>query len=178
MSNFIRSFKARKLFLDQLAVGSSVSFAAAAAGGTVKNFKRWRETDPDFAADWEEAIEEGTDLLEDAAFDRGLKKSDTLAMFMLKARRPDKFDRGSKLELSGGISVEGSKTKLLNKIARLQARGKLPEGGGDPEPEVSEEASAEDQVLALPAPDDQNGLGSRGRKRRAATQGSRRSAAA
>src|SRR3546814_17137525 len=62
--------------LDQLAVGSSVSFAASAAGGTVKNFKKWRDADPDFAADWEEALEEGTDFIEDAATDRALKKSD------------------------------------------------------------------------------------------------------
>src|SRR3546814_8817663 len=53
--------------LDQLAVGSSVSFAASAAGGTVKNFKKWRDADPDFSSDWEEALEEGTDFLADAA---------------------------------------------------------------------------------------------------------------
>lgn len=175
MSQFVRTYKRRKIFLDQLEVGSSVSFAAAAADGAVRNFKNWRRDDPDFAADWDEAIETGTDFIEDAATDRALKKSDPLMIVMLKARRPEKYDRGGKLELSGGISVEGSKQKLLNKIARLQAVGKLPQGTGESQqdlPEVLDQATEEvvDQKL-LPAPE-------RGRKRRAAVEGSRRKTAA
>lgn len=176
MSHFVRTFKRRKIFLDQLAVGSSVSFAANAAGLTTRQVKKWRETDPDFAADWDEAMEEGTDFIEDAATERALKKSDPLMAMILKARRPEKYDRGSKLELSGGISVEGSKAKLLNRIARLQSQGS-----------VSEESPAEEQgvleghgegvspLLALPAPGDGP---VRGRKRRAAAEGSRRDQAA
>lgn len=176
MSQFVRTYKRRKIFLDQLAVGSSVSFAASAAGGTTKNFRNWQKDDPDFAADWEEAIEEGTDFIEDAATDRALKKSDPLMAMILKARRPDKYDRGSKLELSGGISVEGSKAKLLNKIARLQAQGALPEGGDQGESEVSAEEPVDTGPKLLPAPDQPPPV--RGRKRRAALEGSRRDEAA
>lgn len=172
MSNFVRTFKRRKLFLDQLEAGNSISFAATAADGTVKNFKRWRETDPDFAADWDEAIEAGTDFIEDVATERALKKSDPLMQMILKARRPEKYDRGSKLELSGGISVEGAKQKLLNKIARLQAQGLMA-------------AVTDESVEALPAPEDQaedstQAIASpvRGSKRRAAAEGGRRKAAA
>lgn len=176
MSHFVRTHKRRKIFLDQLAVGSSVSFAANAAGGTVRNFKKWRDSDPDFAADWEEAIEEGTDFIEDAATDRALKKSDPLMAMILKARRPEKYDRGSKLELSGGISVEGSKAKLLNRIARLQAQGQVPEEGPTEEQGVLEgHGDGTPPVLALPSPGDGP---VRGRKRRAAAQGSRRDEAA
>jgi hypothetical protein len=57
---------------------------------------------------------------------------------ILKARRPEKFDRASKLELSGGLDVTGARAKLLNKIARLQAEGQLPTGGGQEESEVLE----------------------------------------
>lgn len=176
MSHFVRTHKRRKLFLDQLAVGSSVSFAASAAGGSTANFKRWRDTDPDFAADWEEAIEEGTDFIEDAATDRALKKSDPLMAMILKARRPEKYDRGSKLELSGGISVEGSKAKLLNRIARLQAQGSISQEGSTEESGILEgHGKGEPPVLALPAPGDGP---IRGRKRRAAAEGSRRDQAA
>lgn len=175
MSRFVRTFKRRKIFLDQLAVGSSYSFAAAAADGTVKNFKAWRDSDPDFAADWEEAEESGTDFIEDAATDRALKKSDPLMAMILKARRPEKYDRGSKLELSGGISVEGSKQKLLNKIARLQAQGQLSRGPVETELEVPETEPEEAEPLQLPAPSD---IPIRGRKRRAAAEGSRRTKAA
>lgn len=174
MSRFVRTFKARKAFLDELEVGSSVSFAARAAGGTTKNFKRWRKDDEDFARDWDEAEEAGTDHLEDEAYARAIKKSDPLMMFMLKARRPEKFDRGSKLELSGGIDVTGAKAKLLNKIARLQAEGKLPTGGNKEEPEILEAAPQEKQKL-LPPPDP-SVSGKRGSKRRAVEPGNRRQA--
>lgn len=171
MSHFVRSFRRRKAFLDQLAVGASISFAAAAAGGTTQQFKRWRDSDPDFAKDWEDAVEEGTDMLEDAVYKRALTKSDPLAMFMLKARRPEKFDRGSKLELSGGISVEGSKAKLLNKIARLQAQGKVPSESDTDEHSILEGHGTEDQpILALPAPDRGGDEPIRGRKRRSAVE--------
>jgi hypothetical protein len=177
MSRFVRTFKARKLFLDALELGDSVSKAATIAGATSRQFKRWREDDPDFAADWDEAEEAGTDFIEDTATDRALKKSDPLMLAILKARRPEKFDRGSKLELSGGIDVTGARAKLLNKIARLQAEGQLPSGGSEEEPEVLEAATAKEQKL-LPSPERSSGVPERGRKRRAAQQGNRREAAA
>lgn len=158
MSRFVRTYKRRKIFLDQLAVGASISFAAEAAGGTVSNFRAWKKSDPDFASDWEDAIESGTDFIEDVALERALTKSDPLMQMILKARRPDKYDRGSKLELSGGISVEGSKAKLLNKLAKLKAAGAgaryLLEGGEEEEPEVSGAVAQEEKgVAALPAPE-------------------------
>lgn len=147
-----------------------MSSAARAAGGTVRQFKAWMAADEDFRLDYEDAIEAGTDLLEDAAYDRAVSKSDALAIFLLKARRPDKYDRGSKLELSGGISVEGAKSKLLNKIARLQAAGALSSESEAAINGVPGEESAEGQeVKLLPAPDPAD-VG-RGRKRRAAAQG-------
>jgi hypothetical protein len=176
MSRFVRTFKARKAFLDELEVGSSVSFAARAAGGTTQNFKKWRADDENFAADWDEAEEAGTDHLEDEAYARAVKKSDPLMMFMLKARRPEKFDRASKIEHSGGIDVTGARTKLLNKIARLQAEGKLPGGSGKEESEIPEAETAEEQKL-LPAPSTDL-PGKRGSKRRAAEPRNRRKAAA
>jgi hypothetical protein len=160
---FIRTFKARKRFLDTLAEGYSVSSAAKTAGGTPGNFRAWRRADPNFAADWDEAIEEGTDHLEDVATDRAVEKSDTLMVMMLKARRPDKFDRGSKLEVSGGISVEGSKAKLLNRLARLQAQGALPA----PSPTTSGEILELNATDITPVREPTN----RGRKRREAGVG-------
>ena len=135
----------------------SVTRAADAADGTVGNFKAWRKSDPNFAADWDEAIESGTDFLEDVATERAMEKSDPLMQMMLKARRPDKYDRGSKLELSGGISVEGSKAKLLNRLAKLKAAGAganyLLEAGSKEESEVSGDLAQEgEEAKALPAP--------------------------
>lgn len=178
MSHFVKTFKRRKLFLDQLAAGTSVSFAAAAAGGTTRQFKRWRETDPDFAADWDDALEEGTDFIEDIATKRAIRKSDPLMAMILKARRPEKYDRGGKLELSGQINVEGSKAKLLNRIARLQASGQVLGGSGEEGkalPASADDPQPESTQPLLPAP---GGIPERGRKRRAAAGSDRREAAA
>lgn len=171
MSSFVRTFKRRKLFLDQLAVGDSISRAATIAGGTVRQFRRWRDTDSSFAQDWDDALEEGTDFIEDAATDRALRKSDALMAMILKARRPDKYDRGGKLELSGDINVTGAKQKLLNRIARLQAEGQLLQSTPEPESEIpqKEDETEPEKQLLLPAPPE-NG---RGFKRRAAA-GNRR----
>jgi hypothetical protein len=175
MSRFVRTFRARKAFLDCLAAGDSVSKAARAAGGTTSIFKRWKNEDPNFAADWEEAEEEGTDFIEDVATERAMKKSDPLMLAILKARRPDKFDRANKLELSGGIDVTGARAKLLNKIARLQAEGSVPTGGSEEKSEVLE-AEAPKAVKLLPAPEP-GSVPQRGRKRRAAEPSNRQQAA-
>lgn len=176
MSRFPRTYKARRTFLECIEAGHSFSASAAAAGGTTSVFRNWLKSDENFQKDYEDAIEAGTDVLEDAAFQRAVTRSDALAMFLLKARRPEKYDRGSKLELSGGISVEGAKSKLLNKIARLQASGDLSLGGEEEGAGVlGEESSESEEVKLLPAPDPaDNG---RGRKRRAASQAGRRSQA-
>lgn len=177
MSHWVRSFKKRKAFLDQLEAGDSVSAAARAAGGTAREFNAWRKDDPNFAKDWEEAEEAGTDFIEDVATNRALTKSDSLMAMILKARRPDKYDRGSKLELSGGISVEGSKATLLNKLARLKAQGALPQVDSEAEQNLLEGSEAvPTEPLALPAPDNVGSV--KGRKRRAAAEGSRRDASA
>jgi hypothetical protein len=182
MSNFVRTYKRRKAFLDQLAVGSSVSFAAHAAGGSTSNFKRWRESDPEFAKDWDDAIEEGTDFIEDAATDRALKKSDALMAMILKARRPDKYDRASGKSVEVNINVEGAKAKLLNRIARLQASGELSTDGGETGAEASgaepeETTPITDERKLLPAPRNE-GVPIKGRKRKGVEPGDRRSAAA
>lgn len=180
MSNWTRTYKRRKIFLDQLAAGNSVSFAAHAAGGTSQNFRRWRDTDPEFAKDWDDAIEDGTDFIEDVATERALKKSDSLMAMILKARRPDKYDRGSgKAGVEVNINVEGSKAKLLNRLARLQAQGAISEGSSQEEPETpgdqgtEGEAPITDQARLLPAPGNE-GVPVKGSKRRAVEPGNRR----
>lgn len=79
---------------------------------------RWRQ-DPEFDARWEAAVDRGTDALEDEAVRRahdGYEKpvyqggrqvgtvreySDTLLMFMLKARRPERFKDRSETAVTG-----------------------------------------------------------------------------
>ena len=107
-----------------LAEGWSVTRAAAKAGMGRMTAYDWRERDPEFAAAWDQAIEDGTDKLEDEAHRRAFhgtdkpvyqskelvghirEYSDTLAIFLLKARRPDKFKDRQQHEHAGGVIVE------------------------------------------------------------------------
>jgi hypothetical protein len=56
-----------------------------------KTVYKWKLRDEGFAQDWDKAIDDGTDGLEDIALERAKKSSDTLMIFLLKARRPAKY---------------------------------------------------------------------------------------
>ena len=83
----------RQRFCDILRTGQSVTAAAAAVGVNRVTVYHHRDHDPEFAAQWDAAIESGTDKLEDEAIRRALTISDTLLIFMLKGRRPKYRDR-------------------------------------------------------------------------------------
>lgn len=105
----------REQFLDGLAQGLSVASAAQAAGLARGTLYRWRAQSKSFHKAWQDAYDAGTDRLEDEARRRaveGVEKpvfrggeivghvtdySDTMLMFLLKARRPEIFAQvGSK----------------------------------------------------------------------------------
>ena len=114
-------------FLAALSDGLSVTAAAIAAGARRSAMYGWRAEDPLFAEAWDEAIEEGTDKLEEEARRRALNGSDPLIMFMLKARRPAKYRERSLHEHTGAaggpVQVEGSaREELAARIAQIFAR--------------------------------------------------------
>ena len=86
-----RTPKKRAAFLKTLAAGDSVSKACDAAGIGRRTAYDWRDADEELAAEWDDAVETGTDVLEDEAVQRAKNGSDTLLIFMLKARRPEKY---------------------------------------------------------------------------------------
>jgi hypothetical protein len=80
------------VFLDTLADGASIARACQAAGIARSVAYHWRSTRPDFRDAWDQAIEDGTDRLEDSLFARAIETSDVAAIFLLKARRPQYRD--------------------------------------------------------------------------------------
>jgi hypothetical protein len=104
-----RTPKDRAAFLEALRNTGNVSTSCQIAGLPRSCVYDWRAADPEFAADWASAVELGCDALEDEAVRRGCEGhlrpvfhrskeigaireySDTLLIFMLKARRPAKF---------------------------------------------------------------------------------------
>lgn len=87
--------------LRQLALGRSVSAACRAEKIGRATYYEWRKDDPAFAAAADAAIEEGTDRLEDVARRRAEKESDTLLIFLLKARRPERYRETMRHEMTG-----------------------------------------------------------------------------
>jgi len=81
----------RKKFLAKLSLAYTVRTASLAAGISFTTAYDIRRVDPVFAAEWDAAIREGTDFLEDIARKRAAKQSDVLTMFLLKSRNRERF---------------------------------------------------------------------------------------
>jgi hypothetical protein len=92
-------------FIQALAAGSSVIAACKAACIGRRTAYDHRQRDEAFALRWADALEEGTDKLEDEAHRRALDGSDSLLIFLLKARRPEKYRESVKVEHAGSIDV-------------------------------------------------------------------------
>lgn len=103
-------------FLATLMEGWSPTRAAEVAGSPRATFYALRENDDRFRALWDTAVEAGSDKLEDAAKSRSIdgwvepvfyqgeacglvrKFSDTLLMFQLNGRRPEKYRQNIKVD--------------------------------------------------------------------------------
>lgn len=85
--------------------------ACQAAGIGRKTAYEARENDEDFAIAWDQALEDGVDVLERAALERATRSSDQLLVHLLKARRPGVHADRLRAELTGAeggpISIEG-----------------------------------------------------------------------
>ena len=115
-------------FLDLLTAGVTVIKAAEISGVARQTLYRWREADTEFAAQWAQAYTDGTDALADEAHRRALqgvaepvfyqgqqigtvqRYSDTLLMFLLKARDPERYcDRARTAALLRAWRLEDDK---------------------------------------------------------------------
>lgn len=101
----------RACYLEVLRRSANVSRAAREAGIATSTVYKYRAKNAAFAAEWDAAVAEALDELEDALIQRakhGVEKpvyyggsqvgtvrtySDTLGMFLLKARRPEQYAR-------------------------------------------------------------------------------------
>src|SRR5215467_8556318 len=80
-------------FLKHLRACGSVTVAAARAGLGRTALYEWRQADPEFAREWVEASELAYDDLEAGILERAKNGSDTLAIFVAKARWPQYRER-------------------------------------------------------------------------------------
>jgi hypothetical protein len=141
---------AQVTFLAGLAKGLSATGAAALVNVDRTTVYRWRNADPEFAKAWDEAIEAGTDILEDEALRRALegnaepmvsmgkvvrgddgypllvkKHADGLMQFLLKGRRREKFSERQEVKLDAKIeTTDGPQARdiVSERLAQLSER--------------------------------------------------------
>lgn len=79
-------------FLESLRDTGNVRLACLAAGVPRRTAYNWRKKWKTFANEWEEALDDAVDTLEEEAWKRAVKgNSDGLLKFLLKAHRPMRF---------------------------------------------------------------------------------------
>jgi hypothetical protein len=107
--NRLRTVKWRQVFLEALARNGNILLSCRQAKVGRSTVYKHRDRYPDFAEQWDDAIEEGVDVLEARAWSLALNGSQkgvwyggnrvgseidfntTLLIFLLKANRPEKY---------------------------------------------------------------------------------------
>ena len=137
-------------FLDALAETGNVSIACLEAGLGRRTVYEWKEADPDFAELWDDHLDQGIAKLELECLRRardgveedvyqgghlvGTRKrySDTLAIFLLKAHKPDVYRE--RVEVSGKLETRPDLSELneteLEQFESLLARTVAASAGG------------------------------------------------
>jgi hypothetical protein len=143
----------RRAFLEKLSETGNVSEAARASKVSRSHAYALKLADLAFAAEWTDALESATDVLEAEARHRAVtgveqphfhqgqvtgsvrKYSDSLLMFLLKAHRPEKY-RDRSVDAKGTADdeidkeIEDARATLGDRLARLDAD---PESGTEGE---------------------------------------------
>jgi hypothetical protein len=89
-----RTPKKRRLLLETVAGGLSITAAARRAGVSRRAVYDWRDADPQFARELEDAFEEGTDRISDEVFRLGRQPGNLAGLiFLLKQRDPRRFNQ-------------------------------------------------------------------------------------
>jgi hypothetical protein len=148
------SERSRGEFLAGLADGQTVGRAAQRAGRDARRFYELRNGDESFSAAWEEALEQGTQRVEDELRQRAVdgweetleeyrdgqllrltrtrRYSPALLIFLLKSRRPDVYRDNAVVRLTGHhggpVQVEGYSPPTLADVLRLASELGIVEG--------------------------------------------------
>lgn len=148
MTTRARSARHKRDFLTHFAKFGNITTAAALAGVDRRTIYKWQEIDDQFVAAFRDADIQATEVLEHEARRRaveGVEKkrrvydnrgnlideyteqqySDTLLIFLLKARAPEKYRDRIGVEHSGSIdtTTEDLDRRIASRLAAMEARG-------------------------------------------------------
>lgn len=127
----------RGKFLTRLRKTANVTKSAIYAGMSRRALYDRRDSDEDFAAEWNGAVEEAVELLEEEARHRAQdgvlepvfyqgkkvgrvrKYSDTLLIFLLKAHKPEKYRERSEVKHTGDalqVTINVREPSISNEV--------------------------------------------------------------
>lgn len=92
-------------FLKTLRTTGNARRACEAAGISRESVNWFRCKHRHFAAAWVEAMEDATDILEEAAWERARDSSDSLLKFLLQGRRREVFGDVIRHQHEGGVGL-------------------------------------------------------------------------
>jgi hypothetical protein len=110
-----------KKLLEALARGCSISHAAMQAGVSRSLVYKRSARSAQFAKKLQDAVEQGTDTLEDEAVRRALAGSDTLLMFLLRARRPEKYRENMRVEHDASREMLDALERATKEVGKIVA---------------------------------------------------------
>ena len=132
-----RTPHARARFLEVLRARANVSEAAVSANIARTTAYAWRETDPEFASEWDDALEAAADALEAEAWRRavhGIQRpltwrgavtgtvteySDRLLECLLRAHRPEKYRERYQVKVAADSESFGEALKQARERVRI-----------------------------------------------------------
>jgi hypothetical protein len=100
----VRTPAIRAKFLELLGESGNVAATCAALGLHRPVIYAWRHADPAFARDWDNALQLGSEAIEDEARRRAMAGSDYLLVFLLKGLKPEKYKQNSSVDLNQNVS--------------------------------------------------------------------------
>ena len=107
-----RRDRQKKKFIETLEAQGTVLHAAKAAGVSRWTAYRWRQEDLEFADQWDEALENAVDVVENSLYQKAVSGDTICMIFYLKAHRPIYRDRLN-------IDVNQVKSEIEERMAQL-----------------------------------------------------------
>jgi hypothetical protein len=114
-----RRDRQKKTFIETLEAQGTVLHAAKAAGISRWTAYRWRQEDPEFASQWDEALENAVDVVENSLYQKAVSGDTICMIFYLKAHRPKYRDRLN-------IDIEQVRGEIEERLAQLGENPALP----------------------------------------------------
>ena len=143
----------KRRFCEAIAAGASPTKAAGALDLSRQSAYYQRGIDAEFAAAWEEALEQAADLYEDALDKLALKSGNVGAViFQLKNRRPDRWRDRHEMNVNRHslnlniVVTDGQADGIMGRLARRWAAGQglIDPDGGTPSLPAGTRPHAED----------------------------------